>query len=302
MKKIFAIALAALMLCALSVSVSAAETNYVFHDVVSGSNDYDGLTLDTPKKSWGTVEAGNTMAALMSAYGEEGVTVVVTGKARPGADYSLPAMAGPITITSLYNGMDFKNPMPPENPAGGVWKQAGGTTFTFNSDVTFENIILFSENPTQEALRISSGATITIADTVDIMTKPGSEHYFKLVIDEGCTAKLSASALELLTIENNGTLLDLSGNPATIPEKTEAPVETTVAPAETTAAPAETTAAPVETTVAPAETTAAPVETTAAPTAPAVEEGANIGLIIGIVAAVIVVAAIVIVVVKKKKN
>ncbi len=85
-------------------------------------------------------------------------------------------------------------------------------------------------------------------------------------------------------------------------ETTVAPAETTVAPVETTVAPVETTAAPVETTAAPVETTAAPVETTAAPatTAPA-EEGAPVGLIVGIVAAVVVLAAIVAIVVKKKK-
>ncbi len=84
-------------------------------------------------------------------------------------------------------------------------------------------------------------------------------------------------------------------------ETTEAPVETTVAPVETTVAPVETTVAPVETTEAPVETTEAPAQTTAPTTAPA-EDGAPVGLIVGIIAAVVVIAAIVVVVLKKKKN
>ncbi len=82
-----------------------------------------------------------------------------------------------------------------------------------------------------------------------------------------------------------------------------APETTTAAPETTTAAPETTTAAPETTTAAP-ETTEAKDEaeaTTAAPAAPKAEDGAPIGLIIGIVAAVIVIAVIVVIVVKKKK-
>lgn len=76
---------------------------------------------------------------------------------------------------------------------------------------------------------------------------------------------------------------------------------TTAAPAETTVAPAETTVAPVATEDAPA-TTDAPAATTAAPVTTPTDDGANVGLIVGIVIAVVVVAAIVVVVLKKKKN
>lgn len=118
-----------------------------------------------------------------------------------------------------------------------------------------------------------------------------------------------------------GTVIDTDGNvlrgkfvptkdePA---ETTAAPVVTTEAPAATTEAPAATTEAPVVTTEAPVETTKAPVvttkapaneapTTTAAPTAPATDGGANVGVIVGIIAAVVVVAVVVVVIVKKKK-
>lgn len=81
---------------------------------------------------------------------------------------------------------------------------------------------------------------------------------------------------------------------------TAAPVVTTAAPVVTTAVPVVTADAPVVTTAAPVETTVAPVVTTAAPTAPAEDDGAPIGLIVGIVAAVVV-AVIAFVVLKKKK-
>lgn len=326
-KKILTLVLVSVLaICALSVVASAANENVVFMDVNTGDDDYDGLYPETPKKSFGAADGKGVANALLS-FGKEGGSLVISGKARPGANYTLPAMEGPLTITAVWDGVDYRVAEPADNPASGMFKAAGAISLTLGTDTTFTDIILFQEGVTQNGRQntivVPSGLTLTITDTVVLMTMPGNDAYWKVLVEEGGTAVLSAEALKLLTIENHGTVKtygDATGAPVEIteaPVTTEAPVETTAAPAVTTAAPVETTAAPVvttaapvettvapETTAAPAQTTVAPAETTNAPaSAPATEDGgSNVGLIIGIVVAVVVVAAVVVVVVKKKNS
>lgn len=321
MKKILSVMLAALLLlCTFSLTAFAADETVAY--VSWGGNDaYDGLTPDTPKKSWKTFEDAGVMSLL-----QNGGTLVAVGKAYLGASYTMPAMSDTLTITSVYNGVDYKNPEPAENPAC-AFKMATGATLTLQSNVVFDDIILFQEN-NQNTIKVGLGTTLTVTDSVILQTKPGNDYHYKIVVELGGTAILSKAAQETFTIENlGGTVLTYGDENAPAVTNapvvtTEAPVVTTAAPAVvTTAAPAETTAAPaVTTTAAPAETTEAPVETTEAPavttaapaaptttapaasTAPAEEGGSNVGLIIGIVTAIVVVVAIVVIVLKKKKN
>ena len=326
MKKFFAFALVALLLLGACSLSAFAEEGTVAFVAFNGNDSNDGLSAATPKKSWKTFEDVGVMSLL-----QNGGTLVAVQKAYLGSSYSLPAMSAPLTITAVHDGVDYRNPEPAENPASGVFKMASGATFTLNSDVTFDNIIMFQEN-NQNTIVVPLGVTLTVTDTVDLLTKPGNDYHYAIKVEMGGTAILSKAAQETFTIENlGGTVKTYGGEdiPTTPAETTAAPVETTAAPAETTAAPvettaapAETTAAPVETTVAPVETTAAPVETTAAPaettaapvettatpvettTAPASSTGestAPIGMILAIVGAVVVVAVVVIVLVKKKK-
>ena len=306
MKKILSFALVAVMLlCACSLLAFAAEGTVAFV-AWNGSDSNDGLTPATPKKSWKTFEDVGVMSLL-----QNGGTLVAVQKAYLGASYSMPMMSAPLTITAVHDGVDYRVPTPADNPDSGVFKMASAATLTLNSDVTFDNIILFQEN-VQNTIAVPLGVTLTITDTVDLLTKPGNDYHYVIKVEMGGTAILSKAAQETCTIENLGgtvkTYGDASTPVATTPAPAEttaapvvAPVETTAAPVETTAAPVETTAAPVETTAAPApaETTAALAETTAAP-APA-ETVAPIGLIIGIVAAVVVLAAVVFIIIKKKK-
>ena len=325
-KKILTLVLASvLVFCMFSVSVFAAEENVVFMDVNSGDDDYDGCYAETPKKSFGAVD-GKGVASVLATFGKEGGTLVVSGKVRPGANYTLPAMEGPLTITAAWNGVDYRVTEPVDNPASGSFKAAGAISLTLGTDTTFTDIILFQEGVTQNGRQntivVPSGLTLTITDTVILMTMPGTDAYWKVLVEEGGTAVLSTEALKLMTIENYGTVKtygDPNGAPVVITtavETTAAPVETTAAPAETTAAPVVTTAAPVETTTAAPETTAAPAKTTEAPdtttavpattkapaSAPDTAGGVNVGMIVGIAVAVVAVAAIVIVVAKKKKT
>ncbi len=314
MKKFFSLMLVALLLiCTCSLSAFAAEGTVAFV-AFNGSDSNDGLTPTTPKKSWKTFEDVGVMSLL-----QEGGTVVAVQKAYLGASYSMPMMSAPLTITAVHDGVDYRNPEPAENPASGVFKMASAATLTLNSDVTFDNIILFQEN-VQNTIVVPLGVTLTITDTVDLLTKPGNDYHYVIKVEMGGTAILSKAAQEICTVESLGGTVKTYGDasaPVASAETTAAPVvapvETTaapVAPAETIVAPAETIVAPAETTVAPVETTAAPApaETTAAPAlaettavpAPA-ETVAPIGLIIGIVAAVVALVAVVFVVIKKKK-
>ena len=319
MKKLLSLVLVALlMLCACSLTAFADDGTVVYMSF-TGSGDNDGLTPDTPKKGWGDF-TGTGVVSLLQGGG----TLVAVQKAYMGGSYTLPELGGPLTITGVYNGVDYKNPEPADNPAAGMFKMASGKTFTISGEVIFDDIILFQEN-NQNTIVVPLGATLTVTDSVVLMTKPGNDYHFKLMIEMGGTAILSKAAQDTFEIENLGGTVKTYGDenaPAVTnaPVVTEAPAVTTAAPAVTTAAPVVTTAAPVvttaapvETTEAPAETTAAPAETTtapapvaptttAAPTAPAKDGGSNVGVIIGIIAAIVVVAAVVVIVIKKKKN
>ena len=221
----------ALAVCAFSLSVFAADGNVAFYDVVNGDDAYDGKTADTAKRSLGSAD-GNGVASVLAGFGKEGGTLVLPCKGRPGADYTFPAMEGPLTITAVWNGVDYRNYLPMDNPSAGVLKGAGSTTnplgvsITIGTDTTLTDMILFQEDE-QNSIIVPAGLTLTITDSVDLMTKPGNEHYWRVVVEKGGTAILSEEALKLLTIENSGTVLkygDASKTPVAI-GKTAAGVE-----------------------------------------------------------------------------
>ena len=205
MKKILSLVLAALlMLCTLSFTVSA-EDGAVVYLSFAGNNANDGLTPETPKKSWGGLADVGAVSLLAN-----GGTMVVVGKAYIGASYDLPAFSAPLTITGAYNGVDYKNPEPVDSPTSGVFKMKGSAVFTINSDVIFDDIILFQENE-QNTIKVPAGVTLTVTDSVLLMTKTGNDYHFKLVVEEGGKAILSKAAQETFEIENNGTVETYGG-------------------------------------------------------------------------------------------
>ncbi len=220
MKKILSLVLAALLLvCTLSFTAHA-EDGTVAYISFTGSNDNDGLTANTPKKSFGTLDATGVMGLLAN-----GGTMVVVGKAYIGASYTLPAMSAPLTITAVHDGVAYKNPEPADSPTAGMFKMKGAANFTISSDVIFDDIILFQENE-QNTITVPAGVTLTVTDKAVLMTKTGNDYHFKVVIEEGGTAILSQAAQETFTIENNGgTVSTYGGGDAPV-----APV-TPVAPA-----------------------------------------------------------------------
>ena len=203
---------------------------------------------------------------------------------------------------------------------------------TVEGEYIFDDITLLERNQAGTSkISVGLGGKLVIKDNVQIVKMTDAPENIILNVDMGGCAFLHAVGFEKYTgtgtividkalyesdavtdeqfAEFYGTVIDTEGNvlrgkyvptkdePA---ETTAVPVETTEAPVATTEAPAETTAAPVETTEAPADV-AAPAVTTAAPAAPAADGGANVGVIVGIIAAVVVVAVVVVVVIKKKK-
>ena len=211
---------------------------------------------------------------------------------------------------------------------------------TIEGEYIFDDIVLLERNQEGTSkISVALGGKLVIKDNVQIVKMTDDPENILLHVDMGGCAFLHAVGFEKYTgtgtividralYENSvtdeqfaefyGTVIDTEGNVLRgkfVPNKEEpaettaAPVVTTEAPAATTEAPAATTAAPVETTEAPAATTAAPAEkdntpatTTAAPAATTTEDGAPVGVIVGIIAAIVVIAAVVVVVIKKKKN
>lgn len=195
-----------------SVSVSAAE-NVVFVDVLSGKAEYSGLSPDKPKASFGNISGNQAMSVL----GEAGGTMVVTGKTLAGGNYTFPAMTGPLTITSLYDGIDYRNPLPADNPASGSFKAASGITLTLGADTTFTDIILFQE-AAQNTIRVPSGLSLTLAGSVILATKSGNAYYWAVDVDEGGTLYCTGDAYEKLTVTGEGTVV-VDGKPLAGKEK-----------------------------------------------------------------------------------
>ena len=172
----------------------------------AGSDKNDGLTPETPVRGY----TNGVLKVLPS-----GGTVVLVGKSYISGTsnvnaYTIPALSGPLTFTSVYNGVDYKNPEPATNPAC-AFKLGSGTILNIEGDIIFDDLILFQENA-QNTLHVCYGATLIITDKTVFQTKPGNEYHYKIVIDEGATAILSEEAQKVCTIENNGELITYSAD------------------------------------------------------------------------------------------
>ena len=173
----------------------AEAPGYGFVDYAAGSDGNDGLTATTAKKLFGTA-SGKGLISLV----KKGGTAVVSGKAYIGADYTLADVGAPITFTSYYNGVDYKNAEPATNPAC-AFKIAKAKTITLENDVIFDNIILFEEYDTNTIV-VKSGKTLTFTDTVVFMSKNGT--HWTIELESGANLVLPESAKSVLTINNNG--------------------------------------------------------------------------------------------------
>lgn len=169
---------------------------YAYISTTEGNDSNSGLSPNAEKKIMGSA-SGNGAYSLV----KDGGTIYVTEKWQMG-QYTLNAN-GPITVTGNDGTTDYKFPYPSTNPGGGTVKLAPGVTITIESDLTFDDIIIFQEG-NQGTLHVKSGATLTVTDLCVLMSV--KDYHYKVVIDEGATAILSEEAQRTFTIENKGTL------------------------------------------------------------------------------------------------
>ena len=180
---------------------SDGDAQVCFLSYGSGNDSNDGSSADQAVKSY-----GNGLTKIL----KNGGTAVICGKSYIAGTsdanaYSLPILGGPITFTSVYDGVDYKNPEPATNPAC-AFKLGSGTVFNISSDVIFDDIILFQEN-NQNTLHVNAGSTLIMTDKVVFMTKPGNDYHFKVEVEAGAVAILSEEAMKVLAIEGDGDII-----------------------------------------------------------------------------------------------
>ena len=204
MKKIISILLAAIMLAlAVPVTASAADSTpadlpYITSGAVgfidyTGTDDATGSSASTAKKTFGSIRASGVVGLVA-----KGGTMVASGKAYMGASYELPELSSPLLITSNYGGTNYMNAEPANNPAC-AFKMKDGATFTIQSDVIFDDIIVFQEGASQNKIIVTNGATLVIGDGVVNMTKRAFQ--MKIVVEAGARVIVGGGDFE---IENNG--------------------------------------------------------------------------------------------------
>ena len=225
MKKLLCLLLALLM-CAgtFSLAAFAAGDAVVYLDNVAGNDDNDGMSADAPKKTFGSLTGKGSLAKVRN-----GGTVVVVGKAWVGKDWTMPATSDAVTFTSAYGGKDYKITTPETNPDTS-FKMASGAVLTIESDVIFDDIVLFQENK-QNTVKVSAGATLTVTDKAVLMSKPGKNYHWRILLEDGATAILSEEAQKVMTIDGTG------GKVLTWTSATTDPVDSGIKVGETTDAP-----------------------------------------------------------------
>ncbi|MBQ4557223.1 MAG: copper amine oxidase N-terminal domain-containing protein [Clostridia bacterium] len=210
MRKILCAIIAMLMIVSMICIVSANDETVVYLSTSTGSNDNDGLTPQTPKKSYEKLGGKGVMGLL-----ESGGTLVVVGKSYLGGDYAMPRMRGPLTITSVWDGVDYKNATPASNPAC-AFKLAGGATLSIQTEVTFDDIIIFQEGKLNNTIVVEDGGILTITESVICMTKQ-PDVYYNIVVERGGTAIINGGIYSSVTGDGDITI----GGSAKIHEKVE---------------------------------------------------------------------------------
>ena len=160
-------------------SGEAVGVGYV--DYNNGNNANNGLTPDKAKKQVLSPESNGVLSIVRG-----GGTLVASGRCYIGADFTIPKLGGYLTITGEYEGKSYVNREPATNPAGGVIKMANGKTLTINTDARLDNLLIFQEGGTQNAICVGAGATVTIGKGVECLTKQAFKA--RLVVEAGGVA------------------------------------------------------------------------------------------------------------------
>ena len=206
MKKILYVLLSALFIISALSLPALAKSNVVYVSHNKGNNDNNGLTDSAPKKSLGSAEGNGAFSVIAN-----GGTMVISEKLYFGSSYTWQANDA-TTITANYGGKDYKNTLPSTNPASGVLKIKPGCTLTVKSDLTLDDMILFSEG-SKDTIIVTNGATLTITDKIITMSK--SAYNFRIVVEKGAKAIINAGTYSSVTGEGDITL----GDSVTISER-----------------------------------------------------------------------------------
>ncbi len=166
----------------------------------TGSNSNSGTEPSAPKKQMLSLSSNGAMNLLRG-----GGTLVATGRLYIGDDYTIPQLGSQLTITGAYGGTNYMNPEPESNPAGGVIKLANGKTLTIATDTRFENIYFFQEGATQNVIRVTSGATLTIGPNVVCLTK--QLFNVKLYVESGAYIIFESASHNFESIEGDGIVV-----------------------------------------------------------------------------------------------
>lgn len=209
MKKLLSFMLAAAMLVLavpFSVSVAAAEpddlpyitcTDVGFIDF-NGSDDASGSSASSAKKTFGAIRASGVVGLL-----SKGGTMVTSGKAYLSKSYTLPKLSSPLLITSSYAGQNYMNAEPAANPAC-AFKMATGATFTIQSDVIIDDIIVFQEHNEATSFVVTNGATLVIGDGVVSMSKTGVK--VQIIVESGSRAIIGGGDFDV--VNNGGEVIE----------------------------------------------------------------------------------------------
>ena len=167
----------------------------VYHDR-NGSNDNDGLTPKTPKATLGT------MSTHIYRMLQNGGVIVCVGDGIVTSNYTFAKTYGPITYTSVWDGVDYRNAQPADRPAC-CFGVKSGLSLTVCSDITFDNIILFQLGK-QNTIYVQNGGNLVVTDTVQLLSASGLDYHYQIVVQKGGTAILSKEAMKKFTVVNEG--------------------------------------------------------------------------------------------------
>lgn len=201
-KSIYVICLVLIFALAFSIMSFAVEepvitaTNKVYFDY-SKSNDNNGLTPSTAKKTL----SGATDILV------GGGTAVATGKLYIGGNYTLPDLGGTLLITSVDGDTDYKNATPANNPSCAM-KMYTNVTFTLQSDVIIDDIILFQETTTSNVIKVTNNSTLVIGENVVSIKSPHSQKdcYMSIEVEKGSTVIVKGGTFQRIT--GDGTIIN----------------------------------------------------------------------------------------------
>lgn len=209
MKKIRSVLLLALLaalilpaVCAADIPVITSEdVAYIaFHSGAGGDDGAAGVTPDAPRKS-----LSQTIPLLPS-----GGTLVIKNKLYIGTDYTVPALNGPLRITSNYQGVDYTTSAGKAGNgiSNNVFKMKAGAYLAFQSDVILDDLILYNEYREHNTIKVTNNSTLVVGAGVNCVPNPAydTDIYMAIEVQKGSTLILNGGRFKEITGE--GTVID----------------------------------------------------------------------------------------------